>query len=78
MSVNTKSSRHVWGIWLAFGGGLLCINPYFVLFAFPIALVGTGLIWASDLTAKWKIMFSLLPWLLPTAFYALIISYNYH
>jgi len=76
MSVNAKSSRHVWGIWLALVGGLLCINPYFVLFAFPIALTGTGLIWASGLDVKWKIVFSLLPWLLPIVFYSLIIYYN--
>jgi hypothetical protein len=70
---NEKNSKHVLGLWLAFGGGILCINPYFILFAFPITLVGICLIWFSTMDILSKIVFSLLPFVLPVAFYSLII-----
>jgi hypothetical protein len=73
MSTGKKSSKQTWGIWLGLGGGLLCTNPYFILFAFPITLVGIGLIWASELDIKAKLAFSALPWLLPVAFYSIIV-----
>lgn len=71
---NGKNSKHVLGFWLAFGGGVLCIIPYFILFAFPIILVGICLIWLSTMDILSKIVFSLLPFVLPVAFYSLVIN----
>ena len=68
-----KNNKHVWGLWLSFVGGFLCINPYFLIFALPVTLVGITLLWFSALDVKSKIGCSLLPWLLPVAFYAMLI-----
>lgn len=77
MCPGKKSSRHVWGLWLAAGGCVLCLNPYFVLFALPIVLLGTALILTSELGVESKIAFSSLPWLLPIVFYTWLIYCNH-
>ena len=74
MSAGEKKRKHVWGFWLAFGAGVLGINPYFLIFAFPLVLIGIGLVWAPEVNIRFKIMLSPLPFLPPIAFYSIVTS----
>jgi hypothetical protein len=54
---------------LALLGGLLCGNPYYLFFALPLPLGSIIALWPSDLTLPQQILFSVLPFLLPTITY---------
>jgi len=71
-----KSNKQVWGMWLAFGGGFLCLNPYFLVFALPVALAGVALIWASALDRHSKRLLSILPFLPPVGLYGFILTFQ--
>ena len=58
-------------IGLAFLSGLLCCNPFFIIFALPLTLGSVLSLWATGLELRLRILFTVLPFLLPLAVYSL-------
>ncbi len=71
MSTTNKNSWPIGRIGLAFLGGLLCCNPYFLIFALPLILGSVLSLWITGLELRLKILFTILPFLLPMAVYSL-------
>jgi hypothetical protein len=71
MATTKKNSWPIGRIGLAFFGGLLCCNPYFLIFALPLTLGSVVSLWVTGLALRLKILFTALPFLLPLAVYSL-------
>jgi hypothetical protein len=71
MSITSKNNWPIGRIVLAFLGGLLCCNPYFLVFALPLLLGSVLSLWVTGLELHLKILFTILPFLLPIAVYSL-------